>query len=318
MSEAQEMQNKLNDISEKIERESQAKRIFISIPNLNDLCVGLVNKLFHFAMQRKYNPWFHFATEKRHTDYARNCIADEFMKSGCDALLMIDADVDPHPDSLSMIELDKDIIAGNIFCWIRGELMSSIWQRAECEQCRNLKTFMEEGKVHDPSQYIMTERDEQDGVPAMLRRWNPFNGSWDLFAATQGMLSGKKCRCKGTGMDPFVFRTHQHLTKEPLKVDSVGSAAMMIQRRVFEKMEPPYFRFLYKPSREILLTEDHYFCWKAQEFGFEVWAAPNMFGSHYKTVDLLQLSMTLNKAFEAGRQRGQMEPVVAVPELVAK
>ena len=195
--------------------------------------------------------------------------------------------------------------------------MASIWQKSECEQCRNLDVWLKEGKVHDESQYRILEGTSDDGIGVKIfQRWNPFNSIWDDYADERSVLDylGKQCRCKGTGLDPFVFRTHQRLGPFPLKVDSVGTAATMIHRRVFEKMDFPYFRFLYRPSGEILLTEDHYFCWKAMKYGFEVWADPKLFCSHYKTVDLLQLTGLVNKAYEKGKQHGRIKSSIVVPE----
>lgn len=310
------IQDQLNEISQSIHRDKKSKRLFIAIPNMNEICVGLVNKLFRMAMQREYDPWFHFVTEKRHADYARNLTVKAFLESNCDALLMIDDDVDPHPEITKMAELDKDIIAGNVLCWIRGELMHSIWQKSECEQCRNREIWLKERKVHDESQYRMIDlpyKPDNETAP-FLQRWNPFDSSWDTYADSRSVLNGKMCRCKGTGLDPFVFRAHQKIGPFPLKVDSVGSAAIMIQRRVFEKVDYPWFRFLYRPSGEILLTEDHYFCWKAQEYGFEVWADPKLFCSHYKMVDLLQLTGLVNKAYETGKRHAKLKDSIVIPK----
>ncbi len=294
-----EAQRALNEAARNTPRPGVKTKIFITVPNMCWINTGLVAKLFAFATQKKFDPWFHFLTEKRHHDYARNVLGKAFMESGADYMLMIDADVDPNPKILEMADLDKDIIAGNVFCWISGELMSSIWQLAECEQCRNLKLWMEEGKVHDPNQYRFTDK--------ALDRWNPFSQRYEMFANKDGIFPDLQCRCKGTGMDPFVFRTHQSLKPQVMQVDSVGGAATMIARRVFEKTPYPWFQFLYRESREILLTEDHFFCWKAQQEGFKVWADPRQICSHYKLVDILQIQGPLEKAFKLGKSKAQAE-----------
>lgn len=268
--------------------------IFVGLPSMCERNDALTARLLQWTQDARYRLWLHILTEKRHHDFARNMLCESFLESPCQWMLMLDADVEPHPNLLKLVTYGKDIIAGNVNCWINGHLMSSIWQLAECEECRVTKIFLETGKIHDPSQYrIGSEKNT-------LLRWNPFTNAWNAL-----ILRGERnhrCRCKGTGFDPWVFKTHQSLigNQEALKVDSVGAAALLIHRRVLEKTERPWFSFLYKPSREILLTEDHYFCWKAQMSGFEVWADPNLPCSHFKAVNLLEVHNALNEAVIAG------------------
>lgn len=294
-----QIERQLKEVAKMNPRGPAAKKIFIGITNMCQVNTGLVVKLFAWANQRKFEPWFHFMTEVRHTDTARNRLADEFLKSGCDYLLMIDDDVDPHPATLNMADYDKEIVAGNIHCWIRGEIMPSIWQRAECEQCRVARVFNEKGEVHDKLQYKLAQQDNE-----MLLKWDPFYCSYEPFMQRHSVIPVDGCRCGGTGFDPFVFRTHQQVigNAQLMEVDSVGSAAMMIARRTFAKLKPPYFRFLYKESGDILLTEDHYFCWRAKEAGIKIWADPQMVGSHFKTVDLMQVNSAMINAFNKGME----------------
>jgi len=289
-----ELQDELNNLSEVIVRPKEAPKIFIGLPNMTKLNVGLVNKLFAMGMQREFVPWFHFLTEKRQTDYARNVLAVEFLKSDCEWFAMIDADVDPHANFLSLCAKGKDIISANVHCWINGELMSSLWQRADCEECRCVKIYEETGNVHDASQYCK----DKNG----LYRWNPFRNEYHELIGTDG--SRAKCRCRGTGKDPWVFQTYQkQFEKDQLiQVDSAGAAALMIHRRIMEKLKMPYFAFLYKESREILLTEDHYFCWKAGIEGFEIWGDPQMLCSHFKLIDLVGVNQAIIRAFHAGME----------------
>lgn len=289
-------------------------KIFVGLPNMSELNVGLVTKLFAWARNPEILPWYHFVTEKRHTDFARNNLVLEYLKTECEWLAMIDDDVDPHIEFINLYKHNKDIIAANVDCWINNELLPSIWQLSECEQCVVVKKFVETGENHDPSQYKI--------IGDVLYRWNPEIFSYQQFANRQGVLPGKKCRCLGKGLDPFVFRTwnKRFAPGELVKVDSVGSAAMMINRRVFDKMTMPYFKFYYKESREILLTEDHYFCMVAQTLGFDVWASIDMGCSHYKLIDLLGVKQRVIKAFEAGMKYQESlpkkeEPKIIIPEL---
>lgn len=290
----QQAQDLLNQEAEK-NHDSGKKRIFIGIPTMGNLNVGLWLALLNWAQnQKQYELWFNFAVEQRPIDYARNVLVTEFLKTKCDYMAMLDEDVSPHPNFLTLVDHDKDIIAANTHCWIGQKLIPSIWQNAECEQCRNLKVWMEEGKIHDTREYY------SEG--GMLYRWDPLRQVYSRFANKSGILGGMKCRCRGTGMDPWVFRQFQK-PFEPGKIincDSVGSASMIVRRNVIETLKPPHFQFLYRPLRDILMTEDHFFCWVAGVHGFKVWADLDMICSHYKTVDLSGVNMRLIDAFNAG------------------
>lgn len=289
------LEAQLNSIAEQKPDEGK-KKVFVAVPNMVDVNCLLVNKLFYFAMKRDFLCKFHLIPEVRFHDHARNRVVQQFMQADCDYLCFIDSDVDPHPNLLSLVNHDKDIISGNVFCWINNQIMPSIWERAECEQCRCSKIWINEGKVHDPSQY----KSEGD----ILLRWNPINQVYTKFAGRSGLLENVQCRCQGSGVDPFVYRVHRGCmgVAQMLRVDSVGSAALIIAKRVLQQMGLPWFKFLFKEIREIMLTEDHYFCWKAAAMGFEVWADPQMACSHYKTLDLFAVNNLMVKAYEKGRE----------------
>ena len=301
--EFREQEKILNVEAERAQVPADAKRIMIAVPNMVDVNTGLVNKLFMFAMNQKFRVKFHLVSEVRHHDHCRNRIAEAFLGTDADYLLSIDADVYPHINILNLADLDKDIVAGNVFCWINNNLMPSIWKRAECEQCRCLKIFMEKGIVHDPSQYRISVTGVGDGAnSSFMQRWNPFRQAYEPFANKSGLLPGVNCRCRGTGLDPFVYRVHPECIGQAglMEVDSVGGAATMVARRVFEKMHLPWYQFLYKEIRELMLTEDHFFCWRAKLEGFKIWADPQMACSHYKRVDLLGVNNQMVRAFTIG------------------
>ena len=291
------------------------KKIMVAMPNMLSLHWGLTRQLFHYATQHNYQLQLSWSTERRHHDYARNEIVREFLKSECEWLLQIDADVEPNPNLLELTKYEKPVIAATVFCWIKDRLMPSVWQRADCEQCKCVKIWDEKGEIHDPSQYA------SDGP--WLLRWNPFRNTFQQFYSRERHCykENLKCRCQGTGKDPWVFRVAENVTEPvpPIKVDSVGSAAMLIRRDVLETVQFPPFRFLYKADRQILLTEDHYFCWLAACHGFDVWADQTMPCSHYKTLDLLALHNYIAEVYQTGIQEGmenakkEMETAIVRP-----
>lgn len=54
------------------------------------------------------------------------------------------------------------------------------------------------------------------------------------------------------------------------RVTAIGCGVMLVKRKVFEKMERPWFWFENLNNHK-LLGEDVYFCVKAHDFGFETW-----------------------------------------------
>jgi hypothetical protein len=71
------------------------------------------------------------------------------------------------------------------------------------------------------------------------------------------------------------------------KVDVCGMTGVLIKREVFEKLEQPWFKMCYdKNSTSIEMGEDYYFCNKATEAGYEVWADFDLRQQHFKTVAL--------------------------------
>lgn len=305
-----EFERRLNEASKATARDGVKKKVFVGLPSMLDMNVALVTRLFAFAQSKEVEPWFHFLSENRHHDHARNRLGQMFMESPCEFLYMIDSDVAPHPDSLGMALLNKDIVSGLVFCWINNELMPSLWERAECEQCRVLKIWMEQGKNHDEREYRISQ-DEK-----IMFRWDPFLQLWSQWANRDGFLKDRSCRCRGTGFDPFVFKGHRNVFGEDAvltEIDSCGAANIMIARRVMEQVPFPWFSFLYREDRSMMLTEDHYFCWKAKEMGFRIWGDPKLASSHFKMVDLSAINNVINKGYCLGKQIGAQSQDVIVP-----
>jgi hypothetical protein len=267
--------------------------IFLALPNLLTENVHLSRQILIWAADPRYKLHIHWVSECRHHDYARNLLVLKFLESPCEWLLFVDSDTLPHPDLLELTKLGHKIIAGAVFCFMKGQNMPSIWQYAPCEQCVNVKHFKEKGEVHDKSQYMTDDS-------SLLLRWNPLVERWEYFGI---------CRCGGTGRDPWVYRVHPDSIGEPkiLQCDAVGTAATLIHRSVFEKMKMPYFRFLYKESREIMLTEDMTFCWQAKQAGFEIWASTHHICPHFKTMDLSVINGLMIQAYERGKQEATAE-----------
>lgn len=70
------------------------------------------------------------------------------------------------------------------------------------------------------------------------------------------------------------------------RVDAVGAAGLLIQRSVLETLTRLWFRCLYDEDGLLILSEDFYFCEKAIEAGFEIWAQCDLAQQHQCEITL--------------------------------
>jgi hypothetical protein len=299
------------------------KSIFLALPTMGTYNFGLLNKLSWFGMQDDYRVGIGQCVGTLFHDTARNNLAAQFLESGADYLLFIDADVDPAANILSLASHDKDIIAANVFAWMAGkskngdsttELFSSIWDQAPCEECNAVEQFQKDGSNKDRREYRINPR-----APDILERYDPFSHTWKLFYDREAREYMAECRCQGTGKDPYVYNPSPKIThkESPIEVDAVGAAATMIARRVIEKMPPPWFQFVYRHMRDVMTTEDLYFCYKAKQLGFTIWADQYMPARHFKETDLLQVNSwggrLIDKTAKMLEQKKAEKPRIIIP-----
>jgi GT2 family glycosyltransferase len=110
--------------------------------------------------------------------------------------------------------------------------------------------FLDDDQVFAPDLLERLLSHEKDIVAALcLRRDEPY---------------GPFCFSEDLGEHTFLpIDLHQHGPEDLVRVAAVGTGAMLIRRRVFEKLEDPWF-----PIAES--GEDVMFCQEAQRQGFEV------------------------------------------------
>lgn len=80
----------------------------------------------------------------------------------------------------------------------------------------------------------------------------------------------------------------KELPNNLFKVQSCGFGVVLVKMTVFDKLEWPYWRSLYKPGLRTL-GEDIYFCQKAIEAGFDIWCDPKVKCSHITKVNYLSI-----------------------------
>lgn len=91
---------------------------------------------------------------------------------------------------------------------------------------------------------------------------------------------------------PFKYKMHSprspHLPKGLQEIDACGATGVLIKREVLEKMSYPWFKTLVSPDGETIRSgEDFFFCAKAKEVGFKVYADFDIVQRHYKVVSLV-------------------------------
>ena len=67
---------------------------------------------------------------------------------------------------------------------------------------------------------------------------------------------------------------------EPYRCNVVATGFMLIDLKVFEKIEKPYFNFGRDNKAELVYGEDTWFCQQAIKAGYEVWADPTLGVGH--------------------------------------
>lgn len=80
----------------------------------------------------------------------------------------------------------------------------------------------------------------------------------------------------GTG-----YIQHKPWDKGLQKCDAVGCAGMLIRRGVFEKLDQPYFKFVYDKQGLLMNGEDFDFCERIKKAGVEVYACCDMVQTHH-------------------------------------
>lgn len=77
------------------------------------------------------------------------------------------------------------------------------------------------------------------------------------------------------------------ITGGVVPVHRFGASCLLIKRGVFEKLERPFFKFeLNDDGTEHRVSEDIYFCEKAREAGFDLFAHTGIICGHFKSVRL--------------------------------
>ena len=246
------------EINVPIEKLREGK-LFVATPMYGGACAGMFAKstadLSALCTQYGIPLQFYYLFNESLITRARNYCVDEFMRSGADHLMFIDSDIGFNPQdvialmALQQQEPDKyDIIGGPY--------------PKKCISWEKIKLAVDKGIA--------------DEDPNVLEK---FVGDY-VFNPKGGQQSIR--------------------IDEPVEVLEIGTGFMMITKDAFTKFNEKYPEYLYRPdhvrtehfdgSREIMmyfqaevdpkskryLSEDYWFCQKAQEANIRTWFCPWM------------------------------------------
>lgn len=245
--------------------ELRKHKLFLATPMYGGACAGMFAKsvadLSVLCAQEGIQLQMYFLFNESLIPRARNYCCDEFMRSGAHHLMFIDADIgfNPH-DVIALMALQAQDPNYHI---IGGPYPK------KCISWEKIKHAVDKGVADDDPNIL--EKFVGDFV------FNPKGGQQSI---------------------PI---------NEPCEVLEIGTGFMMISREAMLEFETQYPEYMYKPdhvrtenfdgSREIMmyfqaeidkkskryLSEDYWFCQKAQDIGLKTWFCPWMKMQHVGT-----------------------------------
>lgn len=248
----------------KIDIESlKARKLFVATPMYGGMCAGMFAKscadLSAICTQYGIPIQFYFLFNESLITRARNYCVDEFMRGDAQHMMFIDADIGFNPqDVIAMMALqaaepEKYNIIGGPY-------------PKKCISWEKIKLAVDKGIADDDANVL--DRYVGDYV------FNPKGGQTSIRI------------------------------DEPCEVLEIGTGFMMIEKQSLKKYIDTYPQYLYKPdhvrtehfdgSRKIhmsfqaeidpvserYLSEDYWFCQKAQQAGINTWFCPWMKTQH--------------------------------------
>lgn len=226
----------------------QRNHIFVSTPMYGGQCFGFFTQgclqLQKLAMNTGFDVTFSFLFNESLIQRGRNLLAHAFLKTKCTHMLFIDSDIRFIPEQiLPMIEADKDIICG---IYPKKEIN---WQ--------TVRKAMDAGVPDDQlknhtGNFVVNLVNYEETVTV------PINEPLEIWNGGTGFMLIKREVYEGL------------VGKLPTYLNNV----MDIQNPQNGEKINEFFATCIEEESGLLLSEDYYFCKKARENGFKVWAAP--------------------------------------------
>ena len=212
-------------------------KVCIGVPHVGDLPGYFFDTVLALSV-----PPGSFVTraQNKPVDVARNMIVQAALADpDTTHLFFMDADMTFHPDTLlRLVERDKDVIGGTYFARTDSPV---------------------------PHVYRFHHEDADDGTCPYGSLHDEGPGRW--YAPLHSKFARYLKRHKR--YDRFAGAAVLPDTKDALvRADALGTGCLLIKREVLEAISAPWF----KCHENSAGGEDFYFCQKALDAGFEVWA----------------------------------------------
>lgn len=91
------------------------------------------------------------------------------------------------------------------------------------------------------------------------------------------------------------------------EVDALGTGCLCVKREVLEKMPMPFIDKVREGTGDRELGHDLYFCKRAREMGYKVWADWDLICEHTKELPIIPIINAINKSYEAGFNAGKKQ-----------
>jgi hypothetical protein len=148
--------------------------------------------------------------------------------------------------------------------------------------------------------------------------WTHLIGRGDVVSGITFMWNGNRKPNQRLQMNQFIINDQNVsetvipvIRSAPYEVDQVGTACMVIHRRVFDKLGPRPFQEPTGPDGKKQMGEDMYFCRAVRGANFKITIIPSVQFNHVKEVGLNEVYETIcemmKMAGEAGYQRAVEE-----------
>jgi hypothetical protein len=108
----------------------------------------------------------------------------------------------------------------------------------------------------------------------------------DIVVGVYPMNQGSEIRWSVSRQEIWDAVKLEELPRNPFKVFSAGFGVTLVKFEVFEKLEWPYWKNIYRPGG-IEKGEDIYFFEKARKAGYDIWCDPLVKCDHTKFIGLL-------------------------------